>query len=268
MNYGRFRKKKRDLEISSVGKVKKKAKRDRRDYRKVKNKAKRDAFTQRDRVEFWKNYQGRCFDFAMKGKCYFGDNCKFSHVTKDGKIVQTQRAFKETAAKTVKIWKGKEDTIQERKMDNLGRTYIGTVKKWRAKNEYGFISAEKEITFKGMTAKERIYVMKNDIICRSSEVGLNVGSKVRFQVYWTSKSLGASEVKNIDGTPIVFKGATAPNVWHDPATPTKKKPSTNKQKSLKKKEVQRTPKVLKLKSVGKKEERVNRTWKPLKYKPN
>jgi len=135
------------------------------------------------------------------------------------------------------------------------------VTKWRPKNEYGFISTEDEIAYKGITGQDRIYVIKDDIICTSSEVGLNVGSKVRFKVYNATKGLGAAQVRNTDGSPIIYHGGDV--------TPIKKKPGTIKQKSSKsvvrKKEAESYPGRSKYKKNVTK--RKDTTWRPLQYKP-
>jgi len=106
-------------------------------------------------------------------------------------------------AKVVK--KTKEELLEERVIDEEQNLYTGTVKFYSTGKEYGFISIEDEITFNGATAKDAIYVLKEDIVCRSEEVGLNEGKKVIFKVYKDSKGIGACEVQNEDGTPIVYE---------------------------------------------------------------
>jgi len=178
------------------------------------------------------------------------------------------------------------------------------VVKWREKNGYGFISTEDEIAYKGVTGKDRIYVMKDDIICTSSQVGLTVGSQVRFKVYNATKGLGAAQVKNKDGSPIVYEGKDMdPNkeksrigrlksskkvspivsLSYD-MDPDKKNTRTDRQKSSKKvvrkREVRkregRTREARKKEAVSypgrpkyKKDVRKRRNtgWRPLQYKP-
>merc|ERR1711973_91032 len=83
-------------------------------------------------------------------------------------------------------------------------TYTGTVKYYRTKRGFGFISIDNEITFQDLTAKGKIYVMKDDIISESESIGLNKDGKVIFKVYKDSMGLGAMDVMNEDGSPIVY----------------------------------------------------------------
>jgi len=101
--------------------------------------------------------------------------------------------------------KTKEELLEEREIDEEENLYTGTVKFYNADKEFGFITIEEDITFNGATAKDAIYVLKEDIVSRSEEVGLNEGKKVVFKVYKDSMGLGASEVQNEDGTPIVYE---------------------------------------------------------------
>lgn len=100
--------------------------------------------------------------------------------------------------------KTKEELIEEREVDEDENTYVGTVKSFNADKEFGFITITEDITFKDTTVKERIYVMKEDIVCYSDEVGLKPDSDVMFKIYKDSKGIGACEVMNVDGTPIEY----------------------------------------------------------------
>jgi len=106
-------------------------------------------------------------------------------------------------AKVVK--KTKKELLEEREIDEYENIYSGTAKIWRASKNFGFISINEDITFKGETAKEEICVMKDDIICFSDKVGLNGGVEVIFKVYKDSMGLGAYDVHNEDGTPVMYE---------------------------------------------------------------
>jgi len=128
---------------------------------------------------------------------------------RSGKRKRKRKSKKAGNKKSVKkakvVKKTKEELLEEREIDDDENMYAGTVKYYREEKEFGFISIEDEITFKGVTAKEKIYVMKEDIISHSDEVGLNADAKVVFKVYKDSMGIGACEVQNEDGTPIVFE---------------------------------------------------------------
>merc|ERR1712060_924468 len=111
-------------------------------------------------------------------------------------------------AKVVK--KTKEELLEERELDEEETIYTGTVKQYRADKEFGFISIEEDITFNGVTVSEKIYVMKEDIICYSDEVGLKPDTSVMFKIYKDSMGLGACEVHNEDGTPINYEPEEEP----------------------------------------------------------
>jgi len=104
--------------------------------------------------------------------------------------------------KSAKKAKTKEELIAEREIDADENIYTGTVKNYNAEKEFGFIAISEEITFEDITVKEKIYVMKEDIVCDSDEVALKADSEVIFKIYKDSKGLGACEVTNVDGTPI------------------------------------------------------------------
>jgi len=107
------------------------------------------------------------------------------------------------AAKKVK--KTKEELIEEREIDEEETTYLGTVKYYKPEKEFGFITIAEDITFKDITVKEKIFVMKEDIVCYADQVDLTADSEVMFKIYKDSKGLGACEVMNADGTPITGK---------------------------------------------------------------
>jgi len=104
--------------------------------------------------------------------------------------------------KSAKKAKTKEELIAEREIDADETVYTGTVKMYNAEKDFGFIAISEEITFEDITVKEKIYVMKEDIVCDSDEVALIADSEVMFKIYKDSKGLGACEVTNVDGTPI------------------------------------------------------------------
>jgi len=103
------------------------------------------------------------------------------------------------------VRKTKEELLEERELDEEENIYTGTVKQYRADKGFGFISIEEDITFNGVTASEKIYLMKEDIVCYSEEVGLKPDTSVMFKIYKDSMGLGACEVHNEDGTPITYE---------------------------------------------------------------
>jgi len=118
---------------------------------------------------------------------------------------QAKKTSSASLPKEIVQKKTKEELLKEREVDKEEKMYTGTVKFYRTSQNYGFISIDEEINFKGLTAKGRIYVSKDDIVCYSEEVGLDKNSKVIFKLYKDSMGLGAYEVQNEDGTPITFK---------------------------------------------------------------
>jgi len=126
---------------------------------------------------------------------------------------------KKSAKKAKVVRKTKEELLEEREIDEEENLYTGAVKFYDMEKEYGFISIEDAITFNGNTVKDAIYVLKDDIVCRSEEVGLNEGKKVVFKVYKDSKGLGACEVQNEDGSAIIFEqeDAQTEEVEEEPA---------------------------------------------------
>jgi len=109
--------------------------------------------------------------------------------------------------KSPKKAKTKEELIEEREIDEDENTYTGKVMSYKSEKEFGFIKIADEITFKDVTVTDKVFVMKDDIVCYSDEVGLTKDTEVMFKIYKDSKGLGASEVMNIDGTPIEYPGS-------------------------------------------------------------
>jgi len=124
---------------------------------------------------------------------------------KKRKRTSKKNGKKKPAKKAKVVKKTKEELIEEREIDEEETIYIGTVKSYQAEKEFGFISIEEEIAFNGLTTAEKVYVMKEDIICYSDEVGLKPGTNVMFKIYKDSMGLGACEVHNENGTPITFE---------------------------------------------------------------
>jgi len=204
-----------------------------------KKKAKLGEWDPEAKEKFKKDHKQSCWKFAETGECSFGEDCRFSHVTRDGEMIQERKV--KTKKKTVR--KTKEELINEREMDEEGNSYTGTVKFYNSNREYGFITIEEDITFKDLTAKKKIYVMKEDIICESEEIGLNKGMKVVFTVYKDSMGLGAMDVTDEDGTPIVFETETEKVVSEKEPTPDLKPvESPPKKKTPLKKKVVKTMK--------------------------
>jgi len=128
--------------------------------------------------------------------------CEQRKEKKDGK--GTKRKRKTGGEKKAKKAKTKEELIEERETEEDESIHTGIVQFYKPEKEYGFINISEDITFKGVTMKEKIYVMKEDIVCCSDEVGISADSDVMFKIYKDSKGLGAYEVMNIDGTPIQY----------------------------------------------------------------
>jgi len=166
---------------------------------------------------FKKDHKGSCWNFAETEECKFGEECRFNHVTRDGDLVQEAKLKTKTKKKKSKKKKSKkktqnevtrktkEECIAEREIDEEDNLYTGTVKFF--KKGYGFISIEEDITFKNLTASKKIYVMKEDIISESDDIGLKKDEKVIFKVYKDSMGLGAMDVLYDDG-PVVIEGAS------------------------------------------------------------
>merc|ERR1712060_452246 len=108
-----------------------------------------------------------------------------------------------------KVKKTKEELIEEREIDEEETSYIGTVMYYKPEKEFGFIKITEDITFNDKTVKEKIFVMKEDIVCYADEVDLIPESEVMFKVYKDSKGLGACEVMNSDGTPLTVQSDKA-----------------------------------------------------------
>jgi len=146
----------------------------------------------------------------------------------------TKKNGKKKPAKKAKlVKKTKEELLEEREIDEEETLYTGTVKSYQAEKEFGFISIDEDIAFNGLTASEKIYVMKEDIICYSDEVGMNLGAKVMFKIYKDSMGLGACEVQNEDGTPILYE----PEVEAERSASAEAKPVATKAKKPSKKKV-------------------------------
>jgi len=147
--------------------------------------------------------------------------------------------------KAAKKAKTKEELIEEREIDEEENSYVGTVMFYKPEKEFGFITISEEITFKDVTVKEKIYVMKDDIVCYSDEVNMIPDSEVMFKVYKDSKGLGACEVMNVDGTPITYEDDK------EQTEKVVKEASPEPVKSKKKKVVKRKKKVVKRKRKSK-----------------
>jgi len=131
---------------------------------------------------------------------------EYRSITKAAReAIQVKKTKKAPTSKVVVAKKTKEELLKEREIDEEETIYTGTVKFYLSNQDYGFISIDEDIEFKGLTAKGRIYVSKDDIVCCSEEVGLNKNSKVIFKLYKDSMGIGAYEVQNEDGTPIIFE---------------------------------------------------------------
>ena len=78
--------------------------------------------------------------------------------------------------------------------------------------------------------------MKEDIVCYSDEIGLNVSAEVMFKIYKDSKGLGACEVMNVDGTPIDYTTESKKSPSPEPVKAKKKKTTRkSKKKTVKRK---------------------------------
>jgi len=119
-----------------------------------------------------------------------------------GETRKRKRTGSTGANKKAKKAKTKDELIEEREVEEEGNIYTGTVKFYKPDKGYGFIKIDEEITLKDLSAKGKIYVMKEDIVCYSDEVGLTPNTEVMFKIYKDSMGIGACEVMNVDGTPI------------------------------------------------------------------
>merc|ERR1719193_584012 len=138
---------------------------------------------------------------------------------------------------TKKVKKTKEELIEEREIDEEETSYIGTVMYYKPGKEFGFITITEDITFKDITVKEKIFVMKEDIVCYADEVNLIADSEVMFKIYKDSKGLGACEVMNVDGTPITVEldeaeAEVEKEPSPEPAKPKKKAGAKGKKKKV------------------------------------
>jgi len=154
---------------------------------------------------------------------------------KEGGSKKRKRQPGNKSKKSAKKQKTKQELIDEREIDEEETTYTGTVKSYNPEKEFGFITISDEITYNGVSAKEKIFVMKEDIVCYSEEVGMTVDNEVMFKIYKDSKGLGAYEVMNEDGTPIVY-GESKKSPSPEPVKPKKKvtkRVSKGKKKTVK-----------------------------------
>jgi len=137
------------------------------------------------------------------------DGNPFEYEERKRKGRKRKRTAKKNGNKPTKkakvVRKTKEELLEERELDEDETIYTGTVKEYRADKEFGFISIDEDITFNGVTATEKVYVMKEDIVCYSEEVGMKPDTSVMFKIYKDSMGLGAHEVQNEDGTPILYE---------------------------------------------------------------
>jgi len=99
--------------------------------------------------------------------------------------------------------KSKEELFAERELDKEN-VYKGIVLDYRQDREYGFIAIDNEISFNGATALKCVYARKEDIVCYSDDIGMYTDSKVMFKVYKNSMGIGAYDITNEDGSPILF----------------------------------------------------------------
>jgi len=150
---------------------------------------------------------------------------------------RTGSSGKKKGAKKAKTKsKTKEELIEERELEEEENIYTGTVKFYKADKEYGFINIDEEITLKDVSTKGKIYVMKEDIVCNSDEVGLAPKTEVMFKIYKDSMGIGACEVMNVDGTPIEFMEAEAEkDPSPEPVKPKKKPTAKGRKKAVKRK---------------------------------
>jgi len=141
--------------------------------------------------------------------------------------------------KSAKKAKTKEELIEEREIDADENIYTGMVKSYNAEKEFGFITISEEITFMDITVKKKIYVMKEDIICDSDDVGLTADSEVTFKIYKDSKGLGAFDVTSGDNESSSndkeSEDEVAEEASPEPVKPKKKAAKIGKTKVVKRK---------------------------------
>merc|ERR1712060_1010871 len=119
--------------------------------------------------------------------------------------------------------------------DEEETSYVGTVKYYNPEKEFGFITITEDITFKDITVKEKIFVMKEDVVCYADKVNLIADSEVMFKIYKDSKGLGACEVMNADGTPITVEldeAEVEKEPSPEPVKPKKKAGAKGKKKNV------------------------------------
>jgi len=131
--------------------------------------------------------------------------CEPRKEKKGGRGRKRKRKKGDRNKKPAKKAKTKEELLEEREIDEEENIYTGTVKYYEPDKEFGFINIAEEITFKDITVKEKIFVMKEDIVCSTDEIGLKPDMEVMFKVYKDSKGLGAEAVMSADGTSITYE---------------------------------------------------------------
>jgi len=111
-------------------------------------------------------------------------------------------------AKKAKIDSGTDGATAEgdgRQIDKAEKVFVGRVKKWKTKQKFGIIIPDQRIEFMGMDSKRGVFVREDDIVCTSEEIGLNKGSRVKFQIYKDPRGIGAYDVRGIDDMPIEYQ---------------------------------------------------------------
>lgn len=137
----------------------------------------------------WKlhNKSPCCWKFATTGKCTKGENCAFDHVTIDGQLIQKS--------------KFERGDVYQRKYTKreIGVPLYTGILRWRKDDrESSWISIPQDITFKGLRAKEEIYVLKKDIFPSCREAANKKDLEVTFKVYIGVMGIGAMIVKAKD----------------------------------------------------------------------
>jgi len=175
---------------------------------------------------------------------------------KKGEKKKPAKRTKKKKKKETVVKKTKEELMEEREIDEEENIYTGTVKAYKAEKGFGFISLDEDITFKGATAKGKIYLMKEDIMSYSDDIGVSPETRVMFKVYKDSLGLGAYEVMNEDGSSVNSQPAkeiTEPateGARKNKKTSPKKVPVPAKKKTTKKKAIknQTNTKIIKKKT--------------------
>jgi len=109
-------------------------------------------------------------------------------------------------AKKVKTDSGAyAETVDERKIDEMKKVYVGRVMMWKEKQKHGRIMPTPKFKYKGITPMRGLFVRADDIICTSEEVGLEKGSRVKFKIYMNSRGMGAYDITDVDDMPIKYQ---------------------------------------------------------------